>query len=155
MAIVYFIAIALVYKLLFMQVNSCGIVYGFIVFMVVINASMLVGYYSGYTKEDWRGLSGQVQQLTKPGDQIVLVPGYLYQPFDYYYSNKTYGTIELYADNEKSLKTISSQSRNTTIYYIVTGDITSADPTGGAVVWLENNTKFLGNRNGISLLVSG
>jgi mannosyltransferase len=155
MAIVYFVAIALVYRLLFTQVHSCGIVYGFLIFMVIVNVPMLVGYYSGYTKEDWRGFAGQLEGMTKPGDQIVLVPGYLYQPFDYYYSNKTQGTTELYADNEKTLETIHRQSRNTTIYYIVTGDITSADPTGGAVAWLENNTKFLGNRNGISLLVSG
>jgi len=154
-AIIYFIAIALVYRLLFTQLNSRGIVYGFLAFMVVINAPLLAGYYSGYTKEDWRGLAGQVQQLTKPGDQIVLVPGYLYQPFDYYYSNKSVGTMELYANNEKSLEAIYAGSRNTTTYYIVTGDISSADPTGGAVAWLENNTKYLGNRNGISLLVSG
>lgn len=155
MAAVFFITIALSYKLLSSRWNSPAVVYGFLALLLIINIPMLAGYYSGYTKEDWRGLSGQVQQLTKPGDRIVLVPGYLYQPFDYYYSNKTYGTIELYADNEKSLEAIYTGNRNSTIYYVVTGDITSADPTGGAINWLEKNTKFLGNRNGISLLVSG
>ena len=55
LAIVYFIAIALSYKLLFALMNSQGIVYGFIALMVVINAPMLVNYYSGYHK---RGLEG-------------------------------------------------------------------------------------------------
>jgi mannosyltransferase len=155
LVIVYFIAIALVYRLLFTQLKTCGIVYGFLALMVVINAPLLAGYYSGYTKEDWRGLAGQVQQLTKPGDRIVLVPGYLYQPFDYYYSNTSSGTMELYANDEKSLEDIYAGGRNTKTYYIVTGDITSADPSGGAVAWLSNNTKYLGNRNGISLLMSG
>jgi mannosyltransferase len=155
MSIVYFITISLSYRLLYTRLSSRGIVYGFLALMVIINAPTLIGYYSGYSKEDWRGLSGQIQQLTRPGDQIVLVPGYLYQPFDYYYSNKTHGTIELYADNEKSLESIYSANPNTTIYYVVTGDINSADPTGGAVSWLEKNTKFIANRNGVLLATSG
>jgi hypothetical protein len=153
--IVYFIAIALSYKLLLTQFNSRGIVYGFIAFMVIINAPMLIDYYSGYTKEDWRGFSGQIRQLTSPGDHIVVVPGYIHQPLDYYYSNSTDKTIELYADNEKTLEAISTGSGNSTIYYIVTGDITSADPTGGAVAWLEKNTKQLDGKPGILLLKSG
>jgi hypothetical protein len=155
MAIVYFIAIALSYKLLFARLKYRGIVYGFIAFMMVINAPMLVDYYSGYTKEDWRGFSGEIQQLTNPGDRIVVVPGYIHQPLDYYYSNSTDKTIELYADNEKTLEAIYSGSGNSTIYYIVTGDITSADPTGGAVTWLEKNTKQLEGKSGILLLKSG
>ena len=154
-AIVYFIAIALSYKLLFSRLTHRGIVYGFIVFMVIINAPMLIDYYSGYTKEDWRGFSGEIQQLTSPGDRIVVVPGYIHQPLDYYYSNSTDRTIELYADNEKTLEAIYSGSGNSTIYYIVTGDITSADPTGGAVAWLEKNTKQLDGKPGILLLKSG
>ena len=47
MAIVYFIAIGLSYKLLFTWLNHRGIVYGFIAFMVIINTPMLVDYYSG------------------------------------------------------------------------------------------------------------
>jgi mannosyltransferase len=155
MASVYFIAIALSYKLLFTWLNHRGIVYGFIALMVIINTPLLVDYYSGYTKEDWRGFSGEIQQLTNPGDRIVVVPGYIHQPLDYYYSNSTDKTIELYADNEKTLEAIYSESGNSTIYYIVTGDITSADPTGGAVTWLEKNTKQLEGKSGILLLKSG
>ena len=45
-AIVYFIAIALSYKLVFTWINSPAVVYGFIALLVVINTPMLAGYYS-------------------------------------------------------------------------------------------------------------
>jgi hypothetical protein len=57
LAIIYFIGIALFYKMLACVTNSKRIVYGFIAFLIVINAPMLLNYYSGYTKEDWRGYS--------------------------------------------------------------------------------------------------
>ena len=75
LAIVYFIAIALSYKLLFTLMEYPGVVYGFIAFMVVINAFSLAGYYSGYTKDDWRGFSSGFQQKTRPGDIVVVIPG--------------------------------------------------------------------------------
>ena len=97
LAIVFFIAIALSYKLLFTLLDTPGVVYGFIAFMVIINAFPLAGYYSGYTKDDWRGFSSGFQQKTRPGDIVVVIPGYISQPFDYYYSNATDQTIRIFS----------------------------------------------------------
>ena len=155
LAIVYFIAIALSCKLLLTLMNSRGVVYGFIALMVVINAPMLVNYYSGFTKEDWRGFSGKLQQLTRPGDFIVVVPGYVSQPLDYYYSNTSDHTIELPAYTAVDLKAIQAQKNNNTIFFVVTGDISSANPEGDATAWLEQNTKSMGQNTGIFLLMSG
>jgi mannosyltransferase len=155
LAIVYFIAIALSCKLLLTLMNSRGVVYGFIALMVVINAPMLVNYYSGFTKEDWRGFSGKLQQLTRPGDFIVVVPGYVSQPLDYYYSNTSDHTIELPAYTAVDLKAIQAQKNNNTIFFVVTGDISSANPEGDATAWLEQNTKSMGQNTGIFLLISG
>jgi hypothetical protein len=155
LTIVYFIAIALSYRPLFTLTNSRGVVYGFIALLVVINIPTLAGYYSGYTKEDWRGFAGGLQQLTRPGDFVVVVPGYVSQPLDYYYSNTSDQTIELSAYTAADLKAINAQKNNNTLFFVVTGDISAANPEGDAVAWLQENTKSLGQNTGIYLMTLG
>jgi mannosyltransferase len=122
---------------------------------MVMNAFMLVGYYSGYAKEDWRGFAGGLQQQTRPGDLVVVVPGYVSQPLDYYYSNTSDKTLEFSAYSANDLKAINAQKNNNTIFFVVTGDISAADPEGDATEWLKQNTKSLGQNTGIFLLTSG
>jgi mannosyltransferase len=155
LAIIFFIGIALSHKLLLSLINNPGIVYGFIALMVVINVPQLAGYYSGYTKEDWRGFSSQLQKLTQQGDLIVVVPGYVSQPLDYYYSNSSDQTIEYSAYTANELKAIYAQKNNNTLFFVVTGDISAANPEGDAITWLEKNTKSLGQNTGIYLMTSG
>jgi uncharacterized membrane protein len=155
LVIVYFLAIALSYRLLFTLTHSRGVVYGFLALLVVINTPMLAGYYSGYAKEDWRGFAGELQQLTRAGDFIVVVPGYVSQPLDYYYSNTTDRTIEFSAYTADDLKAVKAQKNNNTLFFVVTGDISAANPEGDAIAWLQNNTKSLGQKTGIYLMTSG
>jgi 4-amino-4-deoxy-L-arabinose transferase-like glycosyltransferase len=153
-AAIFFVGVAVSYRLVYSLVNNRGVVYGFLVVMVILNAPVLAGYYSGYTKDDWRGFSAQMQHTAKQGDFVVLVPGYIAQPFDYYYTNSTSGTIEFGATTAKDLGVIYAQESNNTIYYIVTSDIYSADPAGDALAWLKNNTKPVGQDMGITLFAS-
>ncbi len=155
LSIVFFIGIALAYKLVYSWIQTPGIVYGFIALMVIINAPILAGYYSGYVKEDWRGFAGGLQQLTRPGDLVVVVPGYVSQPLDYYYSNSTDQTTELLAYTAADLNAINAQKNNNTLFFVVTGDVRAANPEGDAVAWLEQNTKSLGQNTGIYLMTSG
>ena len=154
LTIVFFITIAFTYTFFYSLIRSPWVVYGFIILLVMVNATMLPGYYSGYVKEDWRGLSGQIQQQTRPGDFVVVVPMYVSQPLDYYYSNTTDQTIEFGAYTAEDLKAINAQKKNNTIFYVVTGDISSANPGGDAVAWLHEHTKTLGETRGIFLLAS-
>jgi mannosyltransferase len=115
---------------------------------------MLVNYYSGYSKEDWRGISGQIQQITKPGDIVVVVPGYISQPLNYYYANASDQTFEFGANTGKQLEVINTGKGNNSAYFVVTGDISAANPNGDAIAWLNANTKPLGQKTGIYLFVS-
>jgi 4-amino-4-deoxy-L-arabinose transferase-like glycosyltransferase len=154
--IVFFIGIAISYKMFYSLINNRAIVYGFMAFLLILNASFLMNYYSGYSKDDWKGFSGIMQKTTNPGDFVVLVPGYISQPFNYYYSNTTDGTFEFSADTAKDLDAIDAQRKNNNaVYFIVTGDIYSADPTGDALAWLKEHTKQLGQDTGIAVFVSG
>ncbi len=155
LTVVFFIAIALSHKLVSAWLHSPRVVYGFIALMMVINAPMLAGYYSGYTKEDWRGFASGLQQQTRQGDFVVVVPGYVSQPLDYYYSNTSDQTIEFSAYTAADLNAVNAQRNNNTIFFVVTGDISAANPEGDAAAWLEQNTMSLGQDTGIYLLTSG
>jgi hypothetical protein len=86
----------------------------------------------------------------------VVLPGYVLQPFTYYYSNTTDQTFEYGAYTAADLDAIASQkTNNTRIYYVVTGDISSADPTGDSIKWLTEHTKQVGETPGIYLFTSG
>jgi 4-amino-4-deoxy-L-arabinose transferase-like glycosyltransferase len=154
--IVFFIGIAISYKIFYSLIKNRAVVYGFMAFLLILNAPFLMNYYSGYSKDDWRGFSGSMQKTTNPGDFVVLVPGYISQPFNYYYSNTTDRTFEFSAYTETDLAAIDAQkNNNTTVYFIVTGDIYSADPSGDALAWLKEHTKQLGQDTGIAVFVSG
>jgi len=152
LSIIFFIAIAISYRFLYTLTESPGAVYGFIAFLVVLNAPTLIGYYSGYTKDDWRGFSEGLQKQTQPGDLVAVIPGYISQPFDYYYSNATDQTIEYPADTADDLRSVSAQKGNNTLFIVVTGDIQAADPGGEAMQWLKDNTKSRGSITGIYLM---
>ena len=115
---------------------------------------MLVSYYSGYSKNDWRGFGVVLHEKTNPGDSIVAVPGYMTQPLDYYYSSVKDETQEYSATTRQDLDKVYLQKGNGTMYFVVTSDISAADPGGDAVAWLKNNTVFLGQDTGIFLFSS-
>jgi len=152
--IVFVIGIAFTYKAAIALFNSKTIIYGFLIFFFVISLPGLASYYSGFTKDDWRGFALGMHQEAKPGDYIVLVPGYISQPFDYYYTNSSAGTFEFLATNSTELNAINSIKANNSVYFIVTGDIYSADPSGNALQWLKENTRAVGSDTGIALFVS-
>ncbi|MCX6689329.1 MAG: glycosyltransferase family 39 protein [Methanoregula sp.] len=155
MSIIFFVGVAISYKVFYSLVNNRGVVYGFVVVLFIISAPTLATYYSGYSKEDWRGFSGLIQQKTNPGDQIIFVPGYISQSFDYfYYSNATDHTFEYGASSGKDLDAAYSRKGNSTQYYIVTPDIRAANPNGDAEAWLNEHTRSVGQYTGIYLLIA-
>jgi len=97
--------------------------------------------------------------MTRQGDLVVVVPGYMSQPLDYYYSNTSDQTLEYSAYTAADLQVINAQKSNKTIFFVVTDDISAANPEGDAVTWLDENTQVIGSYQGantnIYLLRSG
>ena len=154
LTLIFFLGIAVSYKPLYALMNHPAVVYGLVLIMVILSVPALVNYYSGYSKEDWRGLSSQIQQITDPGDLVVVVPDYISQPLDYYYSNASDQTYEFGANTGNELNAITVRKGNATAYYIVTGDITAANPDGDAVIWLKDHAHSLGQYTGIYIFSS-
>jgi 4-amino-4-deoxy-L-arabinose transferase-like glycosyltransferase len=153
-SIVFFLGIACSYRTLYALIRRPSMVYVLVAVLCLISAPMLTGYYSGYSKDDWRGFGAALQEKTNLGDEIVTVPGYMSLPLDYYYSSAKDNTREFGATTSQDLDKLYSQKGNSTMYFVVTQDISAADPNGDAVAWLKNNTRFLGQDTGIYLFTS-
>jgi uncharacterized membrane protein len=108
--------------------------------ILVLSAIPLTAYYTDPLQEDWRTLSGNLKQITQPGDIIAPLPWYMVQPLSYYYDNATDGTsYKGFALNESGFHTLDNTTA--TVYFIVTWDITAADPTGYSVEYLNGHAE--------------
>jgi mannosyltransferase len=153
LSIIIFLGVAASYKLLYALTHSKSVIYYLILFLFIISIPFLINYYSVYSKDDWRGFSKTLSGMTQPGDLVITVPGYIDQPLNYYYSNKTDGTIEFRASNVSLLMDARAQQTSNS-YYVVTGDIQSADTSGNALKWLNTNAKQIYQNGGIIIFKS-
>jgi hypothetical protein len=151
---VYFVGIASSYLGLYALVKDRRAVYIAIAAAFLISTPFLATYYTTPQKNDWRGFSAELAGMTGEGDIIVVLPPYMAQPLDYYYSNATDGTIELGANTGEDLEAIQDRYPDRRAFYVVTWDILAVDPTGDALGWLDKNAEFAGQRMGIYLFRS-
>ena len=151
---VYFVLVATSYPLIFRFIPDRKLLYAVVILIVAINAPLLTEYYSSFTKEDWRGFAHIVQNVTRDGDLIVVIPGYIQQPFSYYYDNATDKTVQLGGYNSTELENIYRLKGNNSIFYVVTGDISAANPNGDALAWLTEKSRLETQHTGIYLLSS-
>lgn len=149
----FLIGIAYAYKPIYIALKTRKVVYIFLIVVIALNILSLGNYYLGYSKDDWRGVGQRVSGLLGPGDVIVLVPAYNNGPFDYYYKNASYGTLEFGASNAGELERIYSTYSDGRILYVVTNDISAADPTGGSIAWLRAHAKSAEYFHGIFLFM--
>ena len=148
--IVLILGVAASYKLFYTLTQSKTIIYIMLIILAALVTPFLMNYYTTYSKDDWRGFSKTLTAMTEPGDSIIIVPGYISQPLNYYYSNETDGTTEYFVYNESQLL-IARAFQTTSSYYVVTGDIQSANQNGDAIRWLQANTKQVYQNGGIFL----
>ncbi|MBP1928785.1 putative membrane protein [Methanolinea mesophila] len=150
----FFVPIAASYHIFFRITKTPKIVYILIIVILAINIPQLYHYYTVPSKEDWRGLGMNLAGATQPGDVVVAVPSYVRMPLEYYYSNATDGTILVGASSLGELQAIPDKYPGTTIIYLVTSDISAADPSGASFNWLDQNTMYIANQGGIFVFAS-
>lgn len=149
----FFVSIAAAFCFIPQNIDYKKVAAAAIAVLFVISIPYFMGYYTTYTKNDWRGFSGQLSSITNEGDYVVVMPGYMAQPLDYYYSNSTDGTIQVGASSAANLEQINAKRLNSTgnpaAYYIITWDISAANPSGDAMDWISKNAQFIGQNMGI------
>lgn len=152
---IYFIGIASSYTALSPLTQDRRVVYVAIAVVFLISTPFFTTYYVTPQKNDWRGFSAELSGVTGEGDLIIVLPPYMTQPLDYYYSNATDGTLKLGAKTGSDLDMIQGQYPDRRAFYVVTTDILAVDPTGDALGWLDENAVFAGQHMGIYLFASG
>lgn len=111
-----------------------------VLLILLASLPLFASYYTTSPKTDWRGFSGYLEGQTSTGDLVVVLPGYILQPLGYYYQNETDGTLLYGVYTTGELENIAASAGSHRIYYVVTLDIWSTDPTGTVVQWLETHT---------------
>jgi mannosyltransferase len=149
---VFFIAAASVWRYLCPILKDGKAVYAMLAVALLISVPAIGAYYSQFQKEDWRGFAQGFSSMTGNGDVVVVLPGYISMPFDYYYSNATDGTIELQATTRVELERIAAGYPGHHIYYVLTDDLMAADPGGESVNWLGDHAENIVSHTGIYLL---
>lgn len=114
--------------------------------------SPIVNYYSSPQKEDWRGVASYMTTITREGDAIVPLPGYISKPLSFYYNNSTDGTyLKGSGYSQQELDNIVHEHKNTT-FFVLTGDINAANPNGTALNWLGENTNVVDTITNVYIL---
>ncbi|MDK2831275.1 MAG: hypothetical protein PWQ63_304 [Methanolobus sp.] len=119
-----------------------------ILIIILISYAPLHDYYTTSHKNDWRDTSTYIASATAPGDYVVALPGYIEKPLMYYYNNSSDETIYKNTGFSKTELTSYVQGKQR-VWFLVTGDISAANPNGSAVSWLQNNASFVGSITGI------
>lgn len=132
------------------KVNKKYVIGIFIVLLICVWSSQLYGYYNTPINEDWRDASSFMKNTAKAGDIIILMPSYNDVPFNYYYNNSTYHTVQFDVSSKSDLEKIDSLRCNNKVsaYVLVTGDLRSVDLSGEAISWLNSNVQEIANFNG-------
>jgi mannosyltransferase len=134
-------------------INKNKGVYVALTLIILLSIMPLAAYYSNFQKEDWRGFSANLQNITHPGDIIVPLPGYMIQPLEYYYSNQSDGTFIKYINSYNVSGFNSINNETGAVYFVVTWDIQAADPSGYSLQYLNSHTQQQpGSVSGIYLL---
>ncbi len=152
---IFSLGIASSYNAFNLKVNTKSVIYLVIILTIVTSFPYLSHYYSGFHKNDWRGFSKNIQQMTYENDVVVVLPKYMAKPLNYYYDNKSDQTYEYKTSNSVQLQKIYSHNKGHQIYYVVgIAHLNAANPEGDASQWLKNNTKLLKKYRGIYLYSS-
>ncbi|SDF58555.1 Dolichyl-phosphate-mannose-protein mannosyltransferase [Methanolobus vulcani] len=119
--------------------------------LLVLSFSSMSMYYSNPQKNDWRSTVDYLNEVSSPGDVIVFLPGYMTQPFKYYYDSDD--RIIESASNSEALININSKY-DSKIWYVITWDISAANPEGDALAWLNENAVMVNQITGIYIMTN-
>jgi mannosyltransferase len=134
----FYLAVALAFN----KIKTTRIVCAILAILILTSAPFLCSYYTQYSKDDWKGFGGLLQEKTNTGDVVVIVPGYISQPLNYYYNNTTDKTTEVFINSVDDLKKLNSG------WVVLTGDATQEE-----IQWIQNNAKMVGQYGGIYLFI--
>lgn len=146
---IFLVIVAASYKPL-LALKGPKLAYAFVLVLVSVNAITLSSYYTTPSFQDWKGIAPIVQNMTADQDIVVVVPGWMVLPFDYYYSHDEDHTSEFGVSSVAELDNILSLKGNSSIIILLTEDINVQDPSA-VLAWISQNATFEMQHTGISI----
>jgi hypothetical protein len=146
---IFLIVVAVSYKPL-LDFKGPKLVYASVLILLSVSAVTLSSYYTSQSFQDWKDATPIVQNMTADQDIVVVVPGWMTLPFDYYYSHEEDHTTEYGASSITELDNILSLKGNSSIIILLTEDIHVQDPSK-ILAWINQNSTFYMNYTGISI----
>ena len=150
----FFTAIGAAFTLIPNEIDYKKVGVVLLVLICLVNLPYFTTYYTSFSKEDWRGMSQELSELTSDGEYVVTVPSYVNLPLDYYYDNSSDRTVEKGATTAEDIEQINKERGKHTAYFVVTADIYAANPNGDALMWLNSNSVLATQTPGIYLFKS-
>jgi 4-amino-4-deoxy-L-arabinose transferase-like glycosyltransferase len=121
-------------------------------FILIASGGSLIPYYTQYSHENWDLYSDMLEDMTVPGDTVIVIPDYNRNVFDFYYNSTSDRTME-YGIYNNLAELQQRTSNNGKTYYVITNDIYAVDPQAKMLQWLDGNAKFVSNSYGIVTFV--
>ena len=136
------------------RINEKRVIIIFLVLIIGIWAQPLYTYYNNTPNinGDWRSASVFIKNTAKANDIIIVMPDYNQIPFNYYYNNSTYGTLQINTDSVDDLEKINSTrcKNNISAFIVFNLDIKTVDPSGELMSWvLSERTTAIQDFNGV------
>jgi mannosyltransferase len=154
LTIPFYLGIAMAYRPFINTINAnmktAYAVLWFIAFFGLLAAPYYINYYQYQTKEDWRGIAGEITNITYAGDTVVAVPNYIVLPLGYYYNATADGTKLIGLSNSSEMDLEQRSNKNTTLY-VITPDIQAVDPHMQTGAWLMQNAFILREYRGVTI----
>lgn len=116
----------------FRLIKTKIIIYAVLIILMLIGTPFLYSYYTTPIKDDWRGFAGILYNNTNDGDNIIIIPGYVDQPLNYYYNSTLDKTTEYKINSVRELGQLNIHGR-----VVITND---ASPD--IREWIENKTNL-------------
>jgi mannosyltransferase len=132
------------------KITSTHIISGIILLFVITGIPFYLQYYQNFTKDDWRGIAQDIESITNNGDTVVTVPDYIIAPVSFYYDPVKDQTTLIGATEVEKLNAL-KPAQNKRIYYVITSDLSAAEPSGTTLTWLGQNTRVLRNYGSVYL----
>ena len=125
---------------MFQQRNPKIIAIVFVILFFVAAIPFYSSYYTSSTRDDWKTVGRDLSDITQDGDTVIVAPRYANFALDFYYSSSKDKTTEV---GVMSVEEMLSVPKSGSVFYIMTGDIAAADPSGSLQHWLETNTRLV------------
>jgi len=134
------------------KISEKRVIIIFVVLIICIWSQPLYTYYNNnQINGDWRSASVFVKNTAKANDIVIIMPDYNQIPFNFYYNNSTYGTIQFSTSSKDDIEKINSMrcNNNVSAFIVITPDIKTVYRSADLIPWLDMHTIAISNFNNV------